>query len=648
MTSDDDTERNDRATPRRGLVTPSMGAAETVNLVGPGQVLARRYELGAEIGRGGMGVVYRARDRELAMDVAIKVLPIELSASKRAIRDLKREAVLAMQLKHPGVMALYTLDSDDAVAFLVMELLEGMTLDERLGDEETLSLDETVDIGRQLAACLDYAHGQNVVHRDIKPANVFLRRRDEDATVEVVLTDFGIARQIKDSLSRVSKVDASGTLCYVSPEVLRGRRADGRSDQYSLASTLYECLTGHPPFHSGTIAYQIVNEKPAPIADVPEHVNAVLMRALDKEPERRFPSCTAFAAALGGVGEAAAETTVPPPAPAAPPPPTPGPTSTWFTFDRRLLGPALLCVFLICCVLCAYEHDLAYRAFGLPRLDEQAHPRPTREALRSGILVAAQAIVDRGREADRRETARLEAERLAAERLEAERLAAERLAAERAAAAAAFLEAERRREAEELERRKRAAAAEAERVAAQERRRAEAERTAAEEREHRRRIAAAEAERAAAEEAERRRLAAAAAAIPTPLPAPLVLVKQPEAIIRPPALSKVTFKVVLRKRAVDKARFLELQILPLGGGARSEGNFRMQLDKASQTSTERPYVAEKEVWPGDYEVIYHAKINEKRGLIEIIGNVDPVRKKEPVTVRNVPEQTIDLGWVQFR
>jgi len=281
---------------RRGSRIVNADVKKTMVLPGPGTVLSDRYELIEEIGRGGMGVVFRALDGELDLSVAIKILPPELAHSKRAVTDLKREARLAMRLRHPGIMGLYHFADSEDIKYLVMELLSGRTLEDKLLEEEILEIDDVQVMADELARALDYAHSERVVHRDIKPANIFLHLHHDKEQVR--LMDFGIARQMREAMSRVSRQDLSGTLLYMSPEQLTGKTADGRSDIYSLAATLYECLAGNPPFYQGSISYQITNIAPTAIEGLPDGVNLALLRALAKTPEERFSTAVEFAQAL--------------------------------------------------------------------------------------------------------------------------------------------------------------------------------------------------------------------------------------------------------------------------------------------------------------------------------------------------------------
>ena len=397
--------------PRRRLVAEA--AKETVQFVGPGDVLEDRYEILEELGRGGMGIVFKALDRSLEMNVAIKVLPPELCGSKRAIKDLKREAKMAMQLNHPGIMALRHFADSGAVKFLVMELLEGQTLEDKLVEEEILDVPEVCELASQIGEALDFAHSAKVVHRDIKPANIFLKEKGDSFAVS--LMDFGIARQIKDSMSRVSKVDTSGTLCYISPEQMRGKRADGRADIYSLAASLYECMAGHPPFYRGTISFQILNEKPAPIEDIPEQVNAALLKALAKDPEDRFKTATEFAKALAGEVKTATNkvsatgTTKKPekepitearedsnkkeerPSTSAP---VGLPRAVHSPFFKHAIAPLLVCLVLSSIVFATYSNSLIARLFGQPVLDNRPRQRPVRTALKKGAIKTAKNLAD--------------------------------------------------------------------------------------------------------------------------------------------------------------------------------------------------------------------------------------------------------------
>ncbi|OHB64074.1 MAG: hypothetical protein A2Y77_12370 [Planctomycetes bacterium RBG_13_62_9] len=259
-----------------------------------GQVLSGRYRIVRQLGSGGMGTVYLAEDMELdGMLVAIKVLPAILANNKRAVDNLRREAKTALKLTHPNIVRLQTFQSDEAIKYLVMEYVDGGSLEDRISSQGPMSVEAAMKIFSQVAAGLDLAHSQGVLHRDIKPANIMLTK---DGTAK--LADFGIARELKDSMTRVTGKETSGTLLYMAPEQLRGGEPDRRSDIYSLAATIYECLSGHPPFYRGSVEYQIVHETAAPLPNLTPGQNAALCRALSKDLAQRPASAPALLAEL--------------------------------------------------------------------------------------------------------------------------------------------------------------------------------------------------------------------------------------------------------------------------------------------------------------------------------------------------------------
>ncbi len=270
-----------------------------------------------------MGIVFRAEDRELEdRPVAIKVLPPELSGNEAALTRLKREAMTVLELTHPNVVRLHTFERDPAGAFLVMELVAGPTLELVLAERERLPWDEVLDLGIQAASGLEAAHRLGIVHRDVKPSNLMFS--GETGTPIVKVMDFGIAAQVRDSMTRLTGIESAGTLLYCPPEQLRGERPDARGDQYSLAATLYELATGHPPFTGAGLSHQILEATPRLPVGVPEPAASALLRALSKRPEDRFPDLPAMVAALRGqtpTGEGSQR--APGPAPSADPLPRP-------------------------------------------------------------------------------------------------------------------------------------------------------------------------------------------------------------------------------------------------------------------------------------------------------------------------------------
>ena len=262
---------------------------------GEATVLADQYAIVKKIGEGGMGVVYLAEDTKLYnRKVAIKVLPSILARNIRAVENLRREAHIVIELNHPNIVRLYGFHEDNDIKFLVMEYIDGETLDDRIAksSEGKLSLEETINIAEKVAIALDYAHSrkQPVFHRDLKPSNIMISK---DGIIK--LLDFGIAREIHDSYTRVTgKQDTSGTLPYMSPEQLRGQKPTIATDIYSFGITVYECLSGNPPFRTGDIRHQIFHEKPNEITGIASNVMSVLQKALDKEPANRTSSLVEF------------------------------------------------------------------------------------------------------------------------------------------------------------------------------------------------------------------------------------------------------------------------------------------------------------------------------------------------------------------
>ncbi|MDX2152641.1 MAG: TonB family protein [Bryobacteraceae bacterium] len=275
------------------------------------------YQLTGELGRGGMGVVYRGFDPLIQRAVAIKTIrldlyqPTEYAALKQR---LLREAQAAGQLSHPGIVTIYQIGEQDGVAFIAMEFVDGLPLSHLMGPSWRLPVDRISSIVAQAAAALDYAHREGVVHRDIKPANLMVT---QDGRVKV--TDFGIAKVSAGTLTLTGTL--LGSPSYMSPEQVQTKAVDGRSDQYSLGVVAFELLTGEKPFQADTLtalAFKIAYEDP-PVdrlrGHAPPGVIEVLRRALAKAPADRFPSCAAFAAAfVQAIGEPA----VVEPAPAMP------------------------------------------------------------------------------------------------------------------------------------------------------------------------------------------------------------------------------------------------------------------------------------------------------------------------------------------
>ncbi len=256
---------------------------------GIGTLVNQRYRLDAEIGRGGMGIIYRAHDIPQARDVAIKMINAD-TANALSLGQFSREAQISLQLHHPHITAVYETCMDEPSPFIVMELLHGSSL----ADESQFTYARIIDIAKQICDALEYIHGRGFVYRDLKPANVILEKHGFQTFVK--LLDFGLARpRGEDYLPNESSL--AGTVFYLAPELINGKPADISSDLYALGALLYEIVTGRVPFsniNEQNILAQHLEEKVSPPgqsrSDVPPELESIILRLLEKDPKDRFAS----------------------------------------------------------------------------------------------------------------------------------------------------------------------------------------------------------------------------------------------------------------------------------------------------------------------------------------------------------------------
>lgn len=280
--------------------------------VGPGAVLAERYELIEEIGRGGFGMVFRGRQLNMDREVAIKILPPHFLSIPDVVERFKREARLASRLRHPNTITLHDYGKHENILYIVMELLSGEDLADVLKRDKKLPLKRAVRITRQVLKSLAEAHEQGIVHRDLKPENIFLSEVGEDRDVVKVL-DFGIAKlaiptaaDAVDDKNRALTISGStvGTPTYMSPEQAAGEEVNGQSDLYTMGVILYEMLNGRPPFHNRdpvkVMRAHLFDECPPMRDETLQHsvIERVIRKAMAKDLEDRFQSANEFLLAL--------------------------------------------------------------------------------------------------------------------------------------------------------------------------------------------------------------------------------------------------------------------------------------------------------------------------------------------------------------
>jgi tRNA A-37 threonylcarbamoyl transferase component Bud32/CheY-like chemotaxis protein len=271
-----------------------------------GTVLAG-YRIEELIGRGGMGLVYRAEHLNLRRRAAIKIIAPELAEASGFRERFNREARIAAALQHPNIVTVYDAGEADGLLYIAMQYIEGSDLSTVLRNQGRLRPYRALDVCRQIGAALDAAHENGLIHRDVKPANVLIEGRT------AFLTDFGLTKRIEGTQTQLTKAgDVVGTIHYVAPEQIEGGRVDARTDIYSLGCLVYHCLSGELPFARDTdvaVIYAHLSEEPPRLASVrpelPAGLDAVIAKALEKAPERRFKTCADLISAARAVVDAA-------------------------------------------------------------------------------------------------------------------------------------------------------------------------------------------------------------------------------------------------------------------------------------------------------------------------------------------------------
>ena len=267
-------------------------------MLNKGKLIGERYEIISLVGSGGMADVYNAIDNRLSRQVAIKVLKEEYSSDKNFVLKFRAEAQSAAGLSHPNIVNVYDVGEDEGLHYIVMELVEGITLKKFIERKGKLELKEAVGIAIQIAQGMEAAHANHIIHRDIKPQNIIISKEGK-----VKVTDFGIAKAATSNT--IAAGQAVGSVHYISPEQARGGYSDEKSDIYSLGVTLYEMISGKMPFaadNTVSVALLHINEEAVPLReidpDIPASIEKIVQKCMQKKPERRYLTATELIADL--------------------------------------------------------------------------------------------------------------------------------------------------------------------------------------------------------------------------------------------------------------------------------------------------------------------------------------------------------------
>lgn len=378
-----------------------------------------RYEITGELGRGAMGVVYKALDPTIGRTVALKTMRLDVHGldAQEMVRRFQNEARAAGVLNHPNIVTIYDAGEQDGIFYIAMEFIEGTTLHELLAEKRVLATDEVLQLTRQICRGLDYAHSNGIVHRDIKPANIMIT-----ANGSVKIMDFGIAKS-GGQVTNTGQV--LGTPNYMAPEQVKGRQLDGRSDLFSLGVILYEMLTGEKPFvgqNVTTIIYKIVNENPITPRDLDVTVHpglsAIVTKALAKAPDDRYqtgadlvrdlenyklagPVRTGSTAAISPApspektlvlplrvvaGNTARVAGAAAPALAKKPVPVKRPTTAILSSKRSVLTATIVTILVLGCAMGGYAYHRTQ--VKMRQLAEEAKIKEAQEAAREPIAIA--------------------------------------------------------------------------------------------------------------------------------------------------------------------------------------------------------------------------------------------------------------------